>query len=79
MIDEFRIYNHALTQEEIQQVKDLTGAPVGLIGYWCFDGDGIDMSLTAEPAKTAVITFSDGVRLNWSQAGGAFFRSISRN
>jgi hypothetical protein len=39
MIDEVRLYNRALSQDEVRlgMCKKLTGTETGLIGYWTFD------------------------------------------
>jgi len=44
IIDEVRIWERALTQEEIQEnmLKNLTGSEDGLVGYWSFNEMGVD-------------------------------------
>ena len=44
MLDEFRVWNVARTQAEIQDamVVPLTGTEPGLTGYWSFDNQGTD-------------------------------------
>lgn len=77
MIDDIRIYNRALDANDIYPPVD--GLP-GLIGHWRLDETGSGpISVTAAPAKTAVVLWSGGgIEEKWGQVAGAFFRSIGR-
>jgi hypothetical protein len=77
MIDDVRIYNRVLDANDIYPPVD--GLP-GLMGHWKLDEAGSGpISVTAAPAKTAVVLWSDdGTEKKWGQAAGAFFRSIRR-
>jgi hypothetical protein len=50
----------------------------GLVGHWKFDESGSDVAIIAEPARSAVVAWGPPEEY-WSQAAGAFFRSIRRN
>jgi glucose/arabinose dehydrogenase len=39
IIDDVRIYNRTLSEDESKQLFDMSDVSVGLIGYWKFDGD----------------------------------------
>lgn len=70
LIDDLRIYNQAPDPNEIYPSS-------GLIGGWKFDESGTIINVTAEPSSTAVITFADtGEPRKWSQAAGAFYKTI---
>ncbi len=77
LIDDVRIYNRALDANDIYPPVD--GLP-GLVGHWRLDEAGSGpISVTAAPAKTAIVLWSDeGAEERWGQAAGAFFRSIGR-
>jgi hypothetical protein len=74
LIDDVRIYNRALNASEISSPPD----DPNLIGHWRLDEKAPNVTITAEPAKTAIIVGSGSTRQYWSQAAGAFFRSIRR-
>jgi hypothetical protein len=74
LIDDVRIYNRALTAGEVLSPPN----DPNLIGYWKFNESAPNVTITAEPVRTAIITGSGSSRHRWSQAAGAFFRSISR-
>ncbi|OHB55158.1 MAG: hypothetical protein A2173_00295 [Planctomycetes bacterium RBG_13_44_8b] len=80
LIDDVQIYNRGLSDTEINTIK--TGATLsGLIAHWKLDDSGNSgtVTITAEPAKSAIITWSEeGTPQKWGQAAGAFFRSIQR-
>ncbi len=42
IIDELRMYDRALVEDEIKQLFDMADVPFGLIGHWKFDGDTND-------------------------------------
>ena len=76
LIDDVRIYDRVLVANEIYPIP----SEVGLLGHWKLDEQGnSNISITAAPAKTAIVTWSEaGVTEKWGQAEKAFFRSIKR-
>jgi len=77
LIDDVRIYNRVLDPNQVYPPID---GLAGLIAHWKFDESGSNVTTTAEPTETAIITWSEqGVAQKWGQAAGAFFRSIRRN
>ncbi|MDO8303422.1 MAG: LamG-like jellyroll fold domain-containing protein, partial [Sedimentisphaerales bacterium] len=75
LIDELKIYDSSATDGSVTP-------PGSLIGYWSFDKSGTGMvNVYAAPHKTAVIVWSGSpsTATRWGQAGGAFFRTITRN
>jgi hypothetical protein len=72
LIDDVRVYNQA-----VAVVPPLDGTP-GLIGHWKLDESGSEVTIVAEPARSAVVTWGSPEQ-HWSQATGAFYRSIRRN
>ena len=80
LIDDVRIYDAAAAPADANHVY-ATDYPPGenLIGHWELDEAGCDVDITAAPCKTALMIWSaGGLAEKWEQAGGAFFRSISR-
>jgi hypothetical protein len=78
LMDDLRIYNLAVDGDNIPPSD---GVP-GLIGHWRFDESGSDVVITADPARSAIVAGQPGEEppeVHWSQAAGAFFRSIRRN
>jgi cytoskeletal protein CcmA (bactofilin family) len=76
LIDDIRIYDQANDPNEIYPPASTMQ---GLIGYYRFDGIGALVSITADPATSAIEVWpSPDVRQRWSQTAGAFFRSIKR-
>ena len=43
IIDELRMYDRTIGEDEIKQLFDMADVPLGLIGYWKFDGDTKDV------------------------------------
>src|ERR687889_641286 len=43
IIDELRMYDRTLGEDEVKQLFDMADVPLGLIGYWKFDGDTKDV------------------------------------
>jgi concanavalin A-like lectin/glucanase superfamily protein len=87
-IDEVRIYNRVLDPSEILLLHDspgLAGDTSDLRAWYRFDEAGSTMTLTADPRKTALIIWDwDGATSAWkgqywSQAAGAFFKSVRRD
>lgn len=74
LIDDVRIYNRALDVNEISSPPD----NLNLIGHWRFDENAPNVTITAEPTKSAITVGPQDDRKRWGQAAGAFFRSISR-
>lgn len=73
LIDDIRIYDRAPATGE-------TYPSAGLIGHWKLDEVGCNVTITAEPSKTAIVLWSqEGIAEKWGQAAAAFFRSIERN
>ena len=57
IIDELRIYNRILGDEEIkQQLSGVAGATMGLIGYWRFDGDTKDVFQRSDGTAITLLT-----------------------
>jgi hypothetical protein len=70
-IDDVRVYNQAVA------VPPPDGVP-SLIGHWKLDESGSDVVIVAEPARSAIVASGDP-EIYWSQATGAFYRSIRRD
>jgi len=81
-IDEVRIYARALDASEVLQLHDspgLAGDTTELRARYRFDDSGSSVTITADPPKTGmIIDEGDGTKSSWSQAGGAFFKSMRR-
>ena len=75
LMDDLRIYREAVGSGNVPPTS--TGLS-GLIGHWKFDESGSDVTVIAEPARSAVVTWGFPDQY-WSQATGAFFKSIRRN
>jgi hypothetical protein len=78
LMDDLRIYNLAV---DAGNIPPSDGLP-GLIGHWKFDESGSDVIITAGPTRSAIVVWlpgEDPPEAHWSQAAGAFFRSIRRN
>ncbi|MHC4536562.1 MAG: LamG domain-containing protein [Planctomycetota bacterium] len=76
VIDDVRIYNQVLDANDVYPPSD--GLP-GLVGHWKLDESGSSITVTAAPAKTAIVVWSAvGIEEKWGQAAGAFFKSIQR-
>ena len=78
LIDDVRVYDRALALDP----NEIVALPYdsSLIGYWKFDESGSVgvVSVTAAPAKTAILVGPQDAQQRWGQAAGAFFRSIQR-
>jgi hypothetical protein len=74
LIDDVRIYNRALNASEVSSPPD----DPNLLGHWMLDEKAPNVTITAAPTKTAIIVGSGSSTQYWSQAAGAFFRSIRR-
>jgi cytoskeletal protein CcmA (bactofilin family) len=70
-IDDVRVYSQAVA------VPPPDGVP-SLIGHWKLDESGSDVAIVAEPARSAIVAFGSP-EIHWSQAAGAFYRSIRRD
>jgi cytoskeletal protein CcmA (bactofilin family) len=78
LIDDVQIYDRALSEVEIQEVKE-GHAVQGIVGHWKLDGGCGNVTVTAAPSKTEILVWSQtGDVEKWGQAAGAFFRSIER-
>src|SRR5918995_6510875 len=64
IIDELRMYDRTLGEDEIKQLFDMADVPLGLIGYWKFDGDTKDVfernDGTAITMLTSMVFAPDG-------------------
>jgi glucose/arabinose dehydrogenase len=64
IIDELRMYDRTLGEDEIKQIFDMADVPLGLIGYWKFDGDTKDVFQrndgTAITMLTSMVFAPDG-------------------
>ncbi len=81
LIDEVRIYDSVLDAGAISRIYSGIPDPNNIpIGYWKLDeSGGSSITVTAAPSKAAIILQSEeGNAEKWSQAAGAFFRSIDR-
>jgi hypothetical protein len=76
-IDDVRIYNRGLSETEVRSIMS-GGSTSGLASHWRLDGPGADVTVSADPAKAAIVVGPDGNRKYWSPAGGAFFKTIER-
>jgi hypothetical protein len=72
LIDDLRIYNQAVA------LPPPDGVP-SLIGHWKLDESGSDVTIVADPARSAIVASGIPDDYYWSQAAGAFYRSIRRN
>ena len=77
LIDDVRIYNWALSADDIYPPTD---GLAGLVSHWKLDEQGLyNIMIVAAPSNTAIVAWSqEGVEEKWSQSAGAFFRSIQR-
>jgi len=74
LIDDVRIYSVALDSGNIYPPRDGLS---GLLAHWKLDESGSDVTITAEPAKSAIVVWATPPTY-WSPTAGAFFRSIRR-
>lgn len=74
LIDDVRIYSVALDSGNIYPPRDGLS---GLLAHWKLDESGSDVTITAEPAKSAIVVWATP-QTYWSPTTGAFFRSIRR-
>jgi hypothetical protein len=64
-MDEFRLYNRALSPDEVLQLHQLSPPPSGLVGYWDFDNDGV-------PVCGADVCDSSGYSHNGTLVGDTY-------
>lgn len=74
LIDDIRIYSVALNSGDIYPPRDGLSS---LLAHWKLDESGSDVTITAEPAKSAIVVWATP-ETYWSPTAGAFFRSIRR-
>ena len=74
LMDDLRIYNQAVGSGNLPPPDGLPG----LIGHWMFDEIGSDVTIIADPARSAIVAWGPPEE-HWSQVAGAFFRSIHRD
>ncbi len=77
-IDDVQVYNRNLDVNDIVIVKN-GGTTSGLIGRWKLDESNPAVTITAEPAKAAIVYWNGGSKKRWGQAAGAFYKSIESN
>ena len=56
IIDELRMYDRTLGEDEIKQLFDMADVPLGLIGYWKFDGDTKDVFQRSDGTAITMLT-----------------------
>jgi glucose/arabinose dehydrogenase len=56
IIDELRIYDRRLGEDEIKQLFDMSDVPLGLIGHWKFEGDTKDVLQRNEGTTITMLT-----------------------
>lgn len=56
IIDELRMYDRTLGEDEIKQLFDMADVPLGLIGYWKFDGDTKDVFQRKDGTAITMLT-----------------------
>ncbi len=78
LIDDVRVYDRALTQGEVRDLATMNHVTGNLIGHWRLDEAGSGVTITAEPARAAIVALSAGMEEHWGQATDGFFRRISR-
>jgi hypothetical protein len=71
LIDDLRIYDQAMDGNDLPPPDDL-------IGHWKLDESGSEVTITTEPTRSAIVAGLLSEE-HWSQATGAFFRSIRRD
>jgi len=77
LIDDVRIYNWALSADDIYPPTDGLS---GLVSHWKLDEQGsCNIMIVAAPSNSAIVAWSaEGVAEKWGPSAGAFFRSIQR-
>jgi glucose/arabinose dehydrogenase len=56
IIDELRMYDRSLGEDEIKQLFDIADVPFGLIGHWKFEGDTKDVFQRNDGTTITVLT-----------------------
>jgi glucose/arabinose dehydrogenase len=56
IMDELRMYDRTLGEDEIKQLFDMADVPMGLIGYWKFDGDTKDVLQRNDGTTVTMLT-----------------------
>jgi hypothetical protein len=77
LIDDLRIYNQAADPNFVPP----TGS-AGLIGHWKLDESGSDVTIAAEPTRSAIAASTPDKEYSeehWSQAADAFFQNMHRD
>jgi hypothetical protein len=80
-MEDVRIYNRGLGNEEVATVASGGQVSTGLVGHWQLDGPGSSVTILADPVRASIVAYPDGLAyppVFWSPAAGAFFRSITR-
>jgi cytoskeletal protein CcmA (bactofilin family) len=79
LIDDVRVYNIAISSDNVWDIIDGITVPGNLVGYWTMDWGNSTTTITAAPVKAAIYHWPGGVKDRWSPAAGAFYKSIARN
>jgi len=77
-IDDVRLYNCALDEPAINDVKIAAPSAASLVARWTLDEPGSGMTITVDPMRAAIVAWEAGVPKCWSPAAGGFYRSIRR-
>jgi glucose/arabinose dehydrogenase len=56
IIDDLRMYDRTLGEDEIKQLFDMADVSLGLIGYWKFDGDTKDVFQRSDGTAITMLT-----------------------
>ncbi len=78
LLDDVQMYGVVLSAADIATLASGASASSTPWGQWCFDEAGADLVTEADPVRAAIVVWLGGVRTNWSPAGGAFFKQVSR-
>lgn len=78
LIDDVRVYDSALSQANVQQLHAKLAVASAPIGHWKFDEAGAEVTIIAEPVKSAIIVWPFAAREHWMPAADAFFKNVVR-
>jgi hypothetical protein len=77
-IDDVRLYNCALDETAINNIKVAAPIAASPVARWTLEGPGSGMTITVDPMRAAIVAWEAGVPKCWSPAAGGFYRSIRR-
>ena len=77
-IDDVRLYNCALDEAAINNIKVAAHVVASPVARWTLDGPGSTLTITVDPMRAAIVAWEAGVPKDWSPAAGGFYRSIRR-